>query len=221
MSAIQVVDRHVIYENPSPNTCGQHGSFPGLVSLGDGELVGLFVLGTDLEAADATTFVTRSKDHGRTWKLEGPLHRKDAAHCFDADALKPTRLPDGRLMAIGYRFHRRDPAEALVNAGTGGVRPGDDLVSFSTDRGLTWSPPARIPRPRPELIEVSGPAVVLSDGSLVAVGSLFPTWEGAHPSGNVGVLLRSGDDGRTWDDGDLFFVDVSGRHLRPRPACVR
>ncbi len=58
MAAIEVLDRHVIYENPRPQNRARHGFFPGLVQLPSGELVGLFILGEALEAADVTTMGT-------------------------------------------------------------------------------------------------------------------------------------------------------------------
>jgi len=54
MSAISVVDHHVIYENPNPQIRSRHGYFSGLVKLPSGELLALFALGEALEAADVT-----------------------------------------------------------------------------------------------------------------------------------------------------------------------
>jgi len=104
MPTIEILDHHVVYENPQPYNRSRHGYFPGLVQLASGDLLGLFVLGEAFEAANVTTVVTRSQDHGRTWDLEGPLHRREEAHRYDSDYLKPTLLADGRLLAAGYRL---------------------------------------------------------------------------------------------------------------------
>ena len=219
MSTIEVVDRHVVYENPQPQNRARHGYFPGLVKLPSEELLALFTLGEAFEAADVTTVVTRSSDQGRTWILEGPLHQKDAEHRYNSDYLKPTLLSSGKLIALGYRFHRTDPDQTIANPAPNvdGIRGGDDLVSFSEDDGRSWSHPRIIPRTRPELIEHSGPAIQLRSGTLLGVGSLFPRWDGSNPSGSVGALLRSQDDGETWDDRTNFFEDPRGRYAPSEP----
>ena len=57
-----------------------------------------------------------------------------------SDFLKPQVLRDGSLIALGYRFHRDDPEQPIAIAETDGALPGDDVVSFSTDEGRTWTP---------------------------------------------------------------------------------
>ena len=205
MSAIEVTDRHTVYANPIPHVRSRHGYFPGLVKSPSGDLLGLFALGEAMDAANVTTVATRSHDQGMTWDLEGPIIDRSVDHRFDSDYLKPAVLSDGTVIATGYRFHRTDPDELLGNPQTDGLRGGDNLVCFSRDEGRTWSAPQIIPRTRPELVEMSGPATGLSDGTVLACGSVFPMWDGANPSGCVGVLLRSKDQGKTWDDNTLFY----------------
>jgi len=218
MSAISVMDHHVIYENPIPFTRSRHGYFPGLVKLPAGELLALFALGEAFEAADVTTVVSRSPDQGHNWQLEGPLHERDAEHRFCSDYLKPTLLSDGTLIATGYRFHRDDPDQSIVNPDTDGLRGGDNLVSFSHDEGHSWTHPRVIPRSRPEVIEASGPSLQLRRGTILVAGSLFPMWEdGSNPSGVVGALLRSDDGGETWSDDTIFFKDKAGRYASSEP----
>lgn len=217
MAVIGVIDHHVVYDNPSPHIRSRHGYFPGLVRLPSGDLLALFAMGEAMDAANLTTMVSRSRDQGRTWELEGPLHEKDAAHRFDADNMKPTALSDGTIIATGYRFHRSDPDAPIVNPETDGLREGDNLVSFSHDEGHTWSRPRVIPRTRPELVEASGPSIQLRDGTILAAGSLFPMWDGTHPSGHIGVLLRSRDMGETWNDQTVFFRDPEERFMPSEP----
>lgn len=217
MSAIEVIDHHVVYENPIPQIRSRHGYFPGLVELPSGDLLALFAMGEAMDAANLTTMVSRSHDQGRTWTLEGPLHEKAPEHRFCADGLKPTLLSDGMLIATGYRFHRTHPDDLLANPETDGLREGDDLVSCSRDEGHTWTAPEVIPRTRPELVEASGPCVELRSGTILAAGQLFPLWDGTHPSGYAGGLLRSEDMGKTWDDRALFFADALGTFSPSEP----
>ncbi len=133
-----------------------------------------------------------------------------------SDFLKPQVLRDGSLIALGYRFHRDDPEQPIAIAETDGALPGDDVVSFSTDEGRTWTPPAVIPRSTPELLEIPSRSAQLRSGDIVATAGLFKMPDGTNPSGQFGPLLRSTDGGRTWDDRTRYF-DTPGpldRRLR-------
>ena len=210
MPEIRYVEGHVLYSNPKPHVRSRQAYFPGLVKLPSGDLLATLMIAEAFESADGTTYLSRSKDAGRTWSLEGRLYDAAALPNRMSDCLKPTLLADGSLLAMGYRFHRDDPEQSISISETGGILPGQDVVSFSTDEGRTWSAPEEIPRNRPELYELSGPAVQLRSGDLVTVGALYKMPDGSNPSGQIGVLLRSVDRGKTWNDGTVFFRTEAG-----------
>jgi sialidase-1 len=210
MAEIRYLEGHILYENPKPHVRSRHGYFPGLVNLPSGDLLATLMIAEAFEAADGTTYVARSNDNGRTWALQGPLHERAATAAPMSDCMKATVLADGSLIAMGYRFVRDDPEQSISIAETGGILPGDDIISFSRDEGRTWSVPETIPRNRPELYELSGPAVALRSGDIVAAGALYRMPDGSNPSGQIGVLPRSRDHGRTWDDGAVFFRGPAG-----------
>jgi sialidase-1 len=207
---IDCIESHVVYENPKPHVHSRHGYFPGLAMLPSGELLAMFMLAEAFEAPNGTTCVTRSKDGGRSWRLQGPVYDKRVLAYETTDVMKPTLLSDGRLIAIGYRFDRHDPEQGIGIEATGGLLPGDDIVCFSDDEGRTWSVPQVISRSRPELIEISGPCIELRSGEMVAAGALLKMADGSNPSGQQGILVRSRDGGRTWDDGTAFFQASAG-----------
>jgi sialidase-1 len=207
MPRIEIADTHLIYDNPIPHVRSRHGYFPGLLQLPSGELLALFMIAEAFEAADGTTWISRSSDEGRTWTLQGPLHDRNALGFPASDSMKATLLDDGTLIACGYRFHRHDPDAPISVPATGGILPGDDIVSFSNDQGRSWTAPAIIPRSRPELLEISGPCIQTRSGDLLAVAANYPLPDGSTPSGHAGALLRSKDRGRTWDDRTIYFRD--------------
>lgn len=205
MARIEVLQAHVLYENPKPHVHSRHGYFPGVIRLPSGELLALFVIGEAFESPDQTTYVSRSQDLGRTWKLQGPLYDKSEDSFPTSDYLKPQLLRDGTLIALGYRFHRKDPESSIAVPGTDGILPGDDIVSFSSDEGHTWTVPQAIPRTTPELLEIPSRCLQLRSGDIVATAGLFKLPDGTNPSGQFGVLLRSKDGGKTWNDTVHFF----------------
>jgi sialidase-1 len=205
--SIRVLERITIYENPLPNLVSRHAYFPGLAKLPLGDIIALFPIGEAIDAMNNTVFISRSKDNGKTWHLEGPLHSKDFRPT--ACSLKPTILGEGELIATGYGFYRYDP-EVLVNPKTGGLPEGANLVSFSKDGGIYWSLPEKVLLSRPEVLEVSGPCVKLKNGELIATGAVFPRWDGTCSSGRAGVVLKSRDNGKTWGDRVLFYKSAGG-----------
>ena len=202
---IEYVQEHVIYENPIPHVRSRHGYFPGVVQLSSGELLALFPIGEAFESADMTTHVSRSSDRGQTWQLQGPLYDKSVDTVPTCDFLKPQILRDGTLIALGYCFYRHDPELPIAIPETDGILPGDEIVSFSSDDGRHWTVPQVFPRSTPELLEIPNRSLQLRSGDIVATAGLFKTPEGTNPSGQFGVLLRSTDQGKTWDDRVHFF----------------
>lgn len=205
MPRIDVRDFVVLYENPKPHVKSRHAYFPAITQLPSGELIALFVIGEAFESVDLATNVSRSSDNGSTWQLQGPLFDKSAVPIPVSDTMKPLVLDDGSLIAMGYWFHRGNPEEGLGNPETEGIQPGDDIISFSNDNGRTWTVPQAITTSYPELLEVSGPPVQLRCGDVIAAGATFKRWDGTLPSGQLGVLLRSRDRGKTWTDTEKYF----------------
>ncbi len=210
---MKIVERVILYANPIPHLRSRHGYFPGVAVLPGGDLLALFSQGEAFESADSTTVVSRSVDGGRTWEFQGPICPRQPGH-WDSDYMKPTVLPNGQVLAMGYRFHREAPEQPLVNAATNGIRPGEVIKSFSSDGGRTWSRPVAVPVPFREVMEASGPALALRQGDLLTGGGLFMPWDGQLGDGQRGVLLRSRDGGREWNP-DAVYFDTPGHALTP------
>lgn len=208
-TGIEILYHITIYENPIPNLVSRFATFPGLTKLPSGDLLALFPIGEAFDAMNNTMFVSRSRDVGRTWILQGPMHTETRFRNIGPCSLKPLLLDDGTLIATGYGFYRDNP-ETFANPATGGLPGGPNLISFSTDEGRTWSPPELIPLSRPELLETSGPCIQLQTGELFMTGATMPMWDGRRPSGRIGVALRSPDRGRTWDDASVFYRSPDG-----------
>jgi len=205
MTLIEYVEPYVVYDNPKPHVHSRHGYHPGLVQLPNSELVALFLFAEAFESPNGTTYITRSRDRGHTWELQGPLYDKSILGFETTDTLKPLVLRDGTVIATGYRFHRHNLEEPIAIAETAGFQPGDNIVSFSRDGGRTWAKPQVIERSYPELLELSGPCIETTSGDLVATAGFYNLPDGSNPTGKFGAVLRSKDKGKTWDD-RTFFV---------------
>lgn len=190
----------VAYDNPRPHVHSRHGYHGGLVKLPSGELLTLFVLAEAFEAPNATTYISRSRDQGHTWELQGPLYDKSALEFETSDTLKAAVLGDGTIVATGYRFHRANAEQGIAIPLTAGFQPGENIISFSHDAGYTWTFPQVIERSYPELLELSGPCLETASGDLVAPAGFYNLPDGSNPSGKFCALLRSRDQGKTWDD---------------------
>ena len=197
-----VLDHHVIYENPEPSFYSRQAYFPGIVRLPSDELVALFRIAQAFESPDGRTFVSRSSDGGHTWTLQGRLHLRERRGLV---TMKPTLLDDGTLIAVGYGFYQSDSGR-WINKDAGGLPAGENLVSVSRDGGCNWTRPRALRLKYPEVLEVSGPCLQLRCGDLIALGTPMPRYDGSTPSGHVGVALRSSDRGRSWRD-DVIYYD--------------
>jgi sialidase-1 len=200
---IKTAGHKIIYENPIPNLLSRHAYFPGLVELPSGDILALFSIGEAFESA-MKIFVSRSRDSGNSWELEGPIHKDFEASKMAPGSMKPTLLRDGTLIALGYGFTRGNP-EIFFNPETGGLPNGANYISFSQNEGRTWTKPEALSLPYPEILETSGPCVELENGDIIITGTPFPMWNGTLPSGNKGFLLRSRDKGKTWEDNTVFY----------------
>lgn len=191
---------HIIYENPLPQLRAINSTFPFLCQLPDGRLLASHQMGQAFESVDGTSFVSESTDGGVTWTKPRQMFDKSGETVPLNDNCKITLLPDGSLVALGYQFFREDPELPLGNAETGGLLSDEIFFSRSFDSGKTWTSRQSIPCAWGNHAEASAPITVLQDGSWATPITGFAKWDGSSPGRNCGRLLRSYDEGKTWND---------------------
>ncbi len=142
----------------------------------------------------------RSRDGGRTWSwpeviMDSPIDDRDAGVCeTPGGALLVTTFTSLAYESVWKRdsanwaAERREMWEAVERRATPEQRKAllGCWMLRSTDGGMTWSAPYRVPVNSPH-----GP-IALGGGRLLYAGKQL--WE---PEGKVGVC-ESTDDGRTW-----------------------
>jgi sialidase-1 len=205
-------DTSTVYENPIPHLRSRHGYFPGATVLSNGEILIVFSISEAFESIDAFPYGMRSQDSGRTWIMQGPLYDKPK-DTYYSEYLKPLLLPNGDIIATGYRMYRENPEQPICNPQTGGFCDSDIVQCHSTDGGSTWSDVQIIPHTFKEMIEASGPCIALTSGRLVGVGALIPAWDGSNPNGPRGVCLMSDDGGKNW--GFSYFMEDEVKQIIP------
>lgn len=199
----------IIYENPLPQLYPMNSAFPNVCQLSDGRLLAAHQMGVAFESIDGTTCLSESLDGGKTWSKPWKAFDKSSQSRPTSECAKVTELPDGRLVLLGYEFYRDDPELALANPETGGLL--EDVVFWaeSRDGGRSWSERHPIANAWHGHTEASAPIAVLRDGSWATPIAGFLAWDGSEASKNCGRLLRSYDQGKTWND-DTICMEFPG-----------
>ena len=207
---IKAINSSVIYENPLPQLRSRQSVFPYICECKNGSLAAIHVIGEAFESVDAASHISFSWDGGKTWSQPKPMFDKSGISCPVSDSCKVTALEDGRLIALGYAYIRKNPELPVGNPETGGLL--DDFVfySISEDNGNTWGPMITIPCAWGPHVEASAPLLLLRDGTLITPITGFPDWEGNMTGPMCGRALCSRDGGKTWND-DAVCMEFGGR----------
>ena len=186
MASLEILGHSTVYRNPHPNRTTEYVAFPAIQALPHDVLLCMCRHGSARESDDAVVKIQRSTDGGVTWKPAGELPEPSGAG-------PGSRLPGG--------FGVTPEGEALAWARYAFGQNGESgqLVWHSSDRGLTWSEPARVDTSPFVDIGVGGNLVSLSDGTMVSASE----W-GAEESGDsmpdwAALISNSTDGGHTWD----------------------
>jgi hypothetical protein len=194
----------VVYRNPKPHIKAIHAWHPTLISLGGERLVATFDLGQAVESLDYRTYNSFSTDGGLTWspptQIIADSNSRPSTH-----TIRPSRLLDGTLVAVGGRYFRDDPEEGLCNRANLGHVEMDLFLLRSNDGGNSWSKPERlIPPLVGPAFEVAHGVIELRDGRWLWPTSTWKGWDGSAPNGMKAVCFVSHDRGKTWPE----YIDI-------------
>jgi len=176
--------------------------FPGICIKPDGTLAMLAVGGTAFESADQRTIIATAGADGLSWVSQGDIGEVRSNGLLFCTSAKPTALPDGRIVAIGYGYERDEPELSISGYAEkyGRFPKVRNYVQFSADGGKSYSAPKFIEH-NYDGIEFSGPALRLDDGRLLAFGPPFGLKPGEQ---QIGLCFESLDDGQSWKEKSIF-----------------
>jgi hypothetical protein len=195
---LECVETGLVYRNPKPHLKAIHAWHPSIARLDDGTLLAGFDLGEAVESLDYRTYLSRSRDDGRTWDAPVPWFH-DPVPRRSIHSVRLGRMRDGTLIGFGGRCYRDDPDEGVTNRANLGYVPMDLILLRSQDGGHTWEGPTNI---APPLVgpsfEICHRVIELNDGCWLAPTATWKGWDGAAPNGMQAIALVSHDRGATW-----------------------
>lgn len=178
------------------------GYFPVLAALGNHEVIGVVRGGAGHVGIKGRLDLLRSLDGGETWLP--PVTVAQSAWDDRNPAVGVSK--DGTLI-LAYHHQGSYDEQGRFNPGVGRV---DTYVTRSRDSGRTWNEPRPLSSRSFRGLSPYGKIVALPDGTL-----LMPIYgrkredvadEAGAPPGaaDFSYLLRSGDDGATWNNASLI-----------------
>lgn len=208
---MEIIDTKIIFlGNVAEGT--NIASFCGLTKMADATLVATARLGSGKDSADGNAAFWVSKDNGATWSrpnMPFSTSFNGKKGCLRGGYI--SELNDGTwLFTLGW-VDRSVQGRPLYNKETGGLCPMFPLISCSLDKGETWSCLQKFDISPFELpAALTGPTLVLEDGSVAAQFEVQKNWDDISPVYNISILKFSHDDGKTWSD----YVEIAGKQLK-------
>ncbi len=155
--------------------------------------------GPGKHATTSAIRLSRSLDQGRTWELlawefatriEGVPGSLGAAELVEA--------APGRLLLFATWFDRTDSDRPLFDPVTEGILKSKQLLSVSTDEGLTWSGWRELSMGDLKGCALTGPIVRWSDGAIAFPFESFKEYDDPNPGRHAAWLTVSRDGGETF-----------------------
>jgi hypothetical protein len=142
---------------------------------------------------------SRSTDGGDTWSEPATLQRDDDPFLFNDKESITADPTDANLVYAVWDRTRFTNEIANFNALHSFAFRGDSLFARSTNGGLTWEPTRAIFHPSSLKATIGNQILVLPNGDLVDMFTLFQG-SGNNAPGVFQGLIRSTDKGLTWSD---------------------
>ncbi len=189
-------------------------TFCGLTQTSDGALILTARLGSSKDSADGNAAFLISTDKGKSWTK--PVMSFSTSFDGKKGCLRGgymTELKDGMWFWTFAWVDRSVEGRPLYNKDTGGLCSMFPVISFSKDKGNTWSELKKLDiSPIDMPAALTGHTLLLEDGTLAAQFEVQKNWNDTSPIFNISTLKFSYDNGRTWPD----YAEIAGRNLKDK-----
>lgn len=204
---LQKLGEGIIYGSAAPKKGDRSSYMPYFCEMDDGTILAATSIGSCFDAPDSKTNILRSTDGGNTFgEFAGaPFDFSDEAYPADG-SMKVTNAGGNHVIAIGYGFVRNHGDVGPANVETNGLLDCPAFFAESFDGGKTFTKCRRVNTAWGPHAEASAPLTILANGDYVTPIAAMQDWEGNFTAPMCGRLLRSTDQGKTWND-DTVIMD--------------
>ena len=153
----------------------------------------------------AFTYITRSKDHGKTWSKPETFVTPEDDYCGALGSLMNIPGRTDIMLAlkstIRHETISRNPYEFAR-------KRKNRIDLFTTTDGITLTPLATLKQPKDSLVSPMGSLTQLANGDIILSAYIYRFGHPADPEGTYGCgWYRSTDGGKTWGDFEVVFKD--------------
>jgi hypothetical protein len=189
-----IEDQGLILDAALQPPAGRIAYFTSLCVLRSGTILCGCQNGPRKHALTSTVRLGRSEDAGRSWQLlpavfetriDGVAGSLGAAELLEA--------APGRLLLFATWFDRSDPDRPLFDPVTEGILKSKQLLSVSTDSGLTWSAWRELSTGDLKGCALTGPVLQWGDGTLAFPFESFKEYDDPRPGRHAAWLMISRD----------------------------
>lgn len=200
MASIHVEDSGYVFHRRDAEGPRRQAYFPSIVVCPDGAWIASYDMGPDMEDPGVRTYVSRSRDGGRSWSEPAPIY-DPVALGYPASTLgRICRIHDGALVGLITVCNRSRAQCGLANPETEGFVETRFGIVESHDAGRTWSPPRWVNPPIDwGAFETCSPILETTPDRWLLPTSTWRRWDGDCSPGMKAVVFVSADRGVTWD----------------------
>ncbi len=205
---MKLLDTGSIYSPDGAPANDRVAAFTSLFVAESGTIVAGFQIGSAKHAVDSSLRLCRSRDGGCHWDtliarfpttLDGVPGSLAGAEIVESTP--------GRWLLFSTWFDRSEPERPLFDPETEGILRSKQLVSVSTDDGVTWSDWRVIPTPGLTGCAATGPALRFHDGSIGFAFESFKEFYDPAPARHGAWLAISHDGGESFPEMHLVAQD--------------
>lgn len=194
-----IEDQGVIFDAANEPPERRIAYFTSLCALQSGVILCGFQNGPAKHAPTSTVRLCRSADRGRTWELLPAVFETEFPGARGSlGAAELIEAAPGRVLLFATWFDRSDPDRPLFDPVTEGILKSKQLLSLSSDHGLTWTPWCELATGELKGCALTGPIMRWSDGTIAFPFESFKEYDDPLPGRHAAWLLVTPDQGETF-----------------------